>query len=61
MIVFTQSDVLRVSEVAEGDLGGGVSPNQIHAVSRSWLVTRVANRTIRPNPQPSPLDLLHVL
>ena len=26
-------NVLRVSEVAEGDLGEGVSPNQIHAVS----------------------------
>ena len=61
MIVFRLSDVLRVSEVAKGDLGGGVSPNQIHAVSQSWFVIRVVNRTIRPNPQSNPLDLLHVL
>lgn len=61
MIIFTQSDVLRVSEVTEGDLGVDVSPNLIRAVSRSWHVIRVVNRTIRPDLQSSPLDRLHVL
>jgi hypothetical protein len=28
---------LSISEVAEGNLGEGVSPNQIHAVRRSCL------------------------
>ena len=61
MIVFSPSDVSSVSEVPEGDLGVDVSPNLIRAVSRSWHVIHVVNRTILPDLQSSPLDRLHVL
>jgi len=53
-----KGNVLRVSKVTEGDL---VSPNLIRAVSRSWHVIRVVNRTIRPDLQSSLLGRLHVL
>ena len=57
----SEGNVLRLSEVTEGDLGVDVSLNLIRVVSQSWQVIRVVNRTIRPDLQSSPRDRLHVL